>query len=157
MANKVLKESKKSYETKRAMATLKEYRYSGEISSFSRFVLGKENVILSSASVTPFLHVVMKIFSWNIRGLNSLDKQQIIKRWIHSTRPSLGAFIETRVKEPFASSIIQSVVPGWRYETNYIGEEGGRIWVVWDPSLSVVIFRKSEQFVVCAFVGSLIL
>lgn len=91
----------------------------------------------------------MKIFSWNVRGLNSVDRQSVVKTWVRSGCFAVGAFIETRVREGNAGSVVGAVVPGWRCETNYVASEGGRIWVVWEPSVSVMVYSKSEQMVVC--------
>lgn len=91
----------------------------------------------------------MKIFSWNVRGLCSLDRQQVVKSWVRSSRVLIGALIETRVRAEIARAVVAATVPGWRCEMNNFGTEGGRIWVVWDPSLSVVVYKKSSQLVVC--------
>lgn len=91
----------------------------------------------------------MKIFSWNIRGLNSSDRQRTVRSWILSQQPVIGAFLETHVREENASNIVHSVVPGWRCEDNYQEADGGRIWVVWDPNISVLIFKKSAQSITC--------
>lgn len=91
----------------------------------------------------------MKVFSWNVRGLNSSDRQRVVKSWVQSNRFTIGAFIETHVREENAAVVVEAVVAGWRYETNYSRSEGGRIWVVWDPSISRIVYSKSEQMVVC--------
>lgn len=88
-------------------------------------------------------------YSWNVRGLNSTDCQRGVRDWVKSGRFSVGAFIETRVREENAASVVGAVVPGWRYATNYSGSEGGRIWVVWDPAVSVLVYSKPDQMVVC--------
>lgn len=61
--------------------------------------------------LSPYL-VYMKIFSWNIRGINNLDRQRAVRNWINSSRPSVGTFLETHVREENAISIIQAMVPG---------------------------------------------
>ena len=43
--------------------------------------------------------------------------------------------------------VFEAVAPG--VETNYSDTEGGRIWVVWNPVVSVVVYSKSDQMVVC--------
>ena len=91
----------------------------------------------------------MKIFSWNVRGLNSTDRQRVVKEWVRNGRSSVGAFLETHVREENATVIHETVVPGWRCVTNYSGSEGGRIWVVWEPAVSVMVYSKSDQMVVC--------
>ena len=93
--------------------------------------------------------MMMKTFSWNGRGLNSTDRQRVVKDWVRSGRFSVGALIETHVREENVVAVVEAVVPGWSYDTNYSGSEGGRIWVVWDPAISVVVYSKSAQMVVC--------
>ena len=93
--------------------------------------------------------MIMKIFSWNVRGLNSTDRQRVVKEWVRNGRLSVGAFLETHVREEYATVIHETVVPGWRCVTNYSGSEGGRIWVVWEPAVSVMVYSKSDQMVVC--------
>ena len=72
----------------------------------------------------------MKVYSWNIRGLNNSDRHRTVTSWIFSNQPVVGVFLETHVREENANSIVQSVIPGWRFENNYQDAEGGRIWVV---------------------------
>lgn len=91
----------------------------------------------------------MKIFCWNVKGLNSQSRQRVIRSWIGVNKPLIDSVLETRVSVHNASSILQSTFPGWRCENNYEASEGGRIWVVWDPSVSVICFKKSAQMIVC--------
>ena len=65
----------------------------------------------------------MKIFSWNVRGLNSTDRQRVVKDWVRSCRFSVGAFLETRVRHENAAAVFEAVAPGWRYETNFSSTE----------------------------------
>lgn len=45
---------------------------------------------------------------------------------------------------------MNKIIPGWRFEANYSDEaDNGRIVVVWDPLLSVVVYFKSPQIMVC--------
>lgn len=64
-----------------------------------------------------------------------MDRQRDVKNWIRSGSFSVGALLETHVREENSARVIEAVVPGWRFDTNYIGSEVGRIWVVWDPTL----------------------
>lgn len=91
----------------------------------------------------------LKIFSWNVRGFNSSARQSFVKSWLNKNRPLVGSILETRVLEGNAPGIIRSVFPGWRWENNYSFAELGRIWLVWDPAVSVVIYKKSAQFIIC--------
>lgn len=91
----------------------------------------------------------MKIFCWNVRGLNTLSRQRFIRGWIGTNKPLIGSVLETHVSEVNAERILQSTFPGWKWITNYSHSEGGRIWVVWDPSISVFCFKQSAQLVMC--------
>ncbi|XP_009145336.1 uncharacterized protein LOC103869048 [Brassica rapa] len=44
---------------------------------------------------------------------------------------------------------MSALLQGWECVSNYSEVAGGRIWVVWKQSLSVVVFKKSEQMIVC--------
>lgn len=91
----------------------------------------------------------MKIFSWNVRGINSSARQGSVNSWLRKNHPLVGSILETRTKEANAVSIIQSTFPGWRWETNYSHSDLGRIWVVWDPVVSVIIYKTSAQYILC--------
>lgn len=70
----------------------------------------------------------MKIFCWNIRGLNSLSRQVFVRSWVGINKPLIGGILETHVSEDNASSILSSTFPGWKWESNYSSVTGGRIW-----------------------------
>lgn len=93
---------------------------------------------------------IMKVFCWNIRGLNNPSRQRFIRSWIGLNKPVIGSLLETHVSEENAVFVSQSTFPGWRCEFNYNYSELGRIWLVWDPSVSVVCVMKSAQMIVCA-------
>lgn len=58
--------------------------------------------------------------------------------------------METHVAESNAPAILDSTLPSWRLDTNYCCSELGRIWIVWDPSVSVLVFKKTDQLMVCS-------
>lgn len=62
---------------------------------------------------------------------------------------SVGALIETRASEENSASLLSGLLQERGFDSNYSVVAGGRIWVLWDKSLSVVIFSKSEQMIVC--------
>ncbi|XP_024005010.1 uncharacterized protein LOC112082143 [Eutrema salsugineum] len=45
---------------------------------------------------------------------------------------------------------MSSTLPGWCFDNNYSHAENGRIWIVWDPAVSVIIFSKSSQLILCS-------
>lgn len=91
----------------------------------------------------------MKLFSWNVRGLNGVGRQRIVRSWLQSLGSSVGALLETHVQEENFLNVLGAVAPGWRVETNYSEVAGGRIWLLWSSSLSVVVYLKTEQLVLC--------
>ncbi|XP_020881895.1 uncharacterized protein LOC110228556 [Arabidopsis lyrata subsp. lyrata] len=62
----------------------------------------------------------------------------------------VGGILKTHVAEENAASVLAATLPGWRMENNYCCLELGRIWLVWDPSVSVLVFKKSEQMILCS-------
>lgn len=92
----------------------------------------------------------MTIFCWNIRGLNSPSRQRVVRSFIASNKLLVGGILETHVAEENATSVLAATLPGWRMENNYCCSELGRIWLVWDPSVSVLVFKKSEQMILCS-------
>lgn len=91
----------------------------------------------------------MRVFCWNVRGLNSHSRQGTIRKWIGINKPLLGGLLETHIKEDRASTVLAAVCPGWRYDCNYSDSDNGRIVVVWDPAISVITLKKSAQFMLC--------
>lgn len=94
----------------------------------------------------------MKIFSWNIIGINGSGRQRVVSSWLQSLGSSVGALLETHVQEENFLSVLGEVASGWRFESNYSEVAGGRIWFLWRPSLSVVVYLKSDQFILCGVI-----
>lgn len=62
---------------------------------------------------------------------------------------SVGALLETHVHEENFLSVVGAVSPGWRYDSNYSQAAGGRIWLVWNPAVSMIVYLKTEQLILC--------
>jgi len=92
----------------------------------------------------------MMIFSWNIRGLNSQSRQIIVRSWVVSNKLLVGSFLEIHVEKENAATVLASTLPGWRMDNNYWCSEMGRIWLVWDPSVYVLVFKKLQQMILCS-------
>ena len=91
----------------------------------------------------------MIVFGWNIRELNSLSRQRFLRAWMAKNKPVIGGVLETHVSEENAQQVFNRAFPGWRGEMNYEYAENGRIWVVWDPAVSVICLYKSAQIMLC--------
>lgn len=61
----------------------------------------------------------------------------------------MGALLETHVQEENFLSVLRAVAPGWRYDNNYSVASGGRIWLLWSQALSVVVYKRTDQLILC--------
>ncbi|XP_074267357.1 uncharacterized protein LOC141590687 [Silene latifolia] len=60
----------------------------------------------------------------------------------------LFGLIETRVKSINISKVISGLGTGWSYEVNNDIRDGGRIWILWNPSIfNVSIIKKEVQVI----------
>lgn len=91
----------------------------------------------------------MKLFSWNIRGLNSSGRSRVVRDWLNNIGASVGALLETHVQEENFPRVVGAVAPGWRVDHNYSQAVGGRIWLLWSPAVSVVVYKKTDQLILC--------
>lgn len=114
-----------------------------------KFLFGK-----GTFSVTfwrlPLASVYMKIFFWNVRGLCGTDRQRSVRRWVNDNNVSVGTFLETHTRDDNILSVISSTLPGWRFDSNLCQSSGGRIIVVWDPAVLVMVLSRSEQMLFCS-------
>ncbi|CAE6012165.1 unnamed protein product [Arabidopsis arenosa] len=78
------------------------------------------------------------------------NRQRFVRSWVASNNLLVGCLLETHVAEENAGSVLASTIPGWRMDSNYCCSDLGRIWIVWDPSVSVLVFKKSDQFIICS-------
>lgn len=90
-----------------------------------------------------------QFFCWNVRGFNISSHRSGFKKWFKANKPIFGGVIETHVKQPKEKKFINDLLPGWSFEDNYAFSELGKIWVLWDPSVKVVIVAKSLQMITC--------
>lgn len=89
------------------------------------------------------------LFCWNVRGFNISSHRRGFKYWLKNNNNLFGGIIETHVKQMKCNKLISQTLPGWLYETNYEFSELGKIWVVWHPSVKVVVIKKSLQMITC--------
>ncbi|KAG2256827.1 hypothetical protein Bca52824_076121 [Brassica carinata] len=60
-----------------------------------------------------------------------------------------GSSSETHVHESNLHSVLEAMALGWRFDNNYSVASGGRIWLMWSQNLSVVVYLKTEQLILC--------
>ncbi|KAG7543172.1 hypothetical protein ISN45_Aa07g030980 [Arabidopsis thaliana x Arabidopsis arenosa] len=84
---------------------------------------------------------------------DNADVSKESNQWVYASkkmakREEKKLFSKKQGKEN-ADFVMQATFPGWRKSDNYELAENGRIWVVWDPSVSVIVFHKTAQLMVC--------
>lgn len=92
---------------------------------------------------------MLDTFCWNVRGFNNSVRRRNFRKWFKLSKALFGSIVETRVKEHRSNKIIRSSFPGWNAVCNYEFAVLGRIWVVWDPAVSVTVLAKSAQMITC--------
>lgn len=98
---------------------------------------------------TP-LQVMDRILSWNVRGLNSPNKQVDVKKFIQHHSVGLVGLLETKVKASNLGSLYQRVFSGWCFSSNSAFHDGGRVVIAWKPGIfSVNILQASSQAIHC--------
>ncbi|XP_074304861.1 uncharacterized protein LOC141639699 [Silene latifolia] len=80
---------------------------------------------------------------WNIRGLNSLNKQKDIKWCLHQANVDLS-----RVRPGSLNKVVHSLCGGWNYITNHQYHDGGRIRLLWkEEKYNVIVINIDAQFI----------
>lgn len=89
------------------------------------------------------------LFCWNVRGFNKSSHRSGFIKWFKVNKPVFGGIIETHVKQPKEKKFLTELLPGWSFAENYEFSVLGKIWVLWDPSVQVVVLAKSLQMITC--------
>ncbi|XP_074292582.1 uncharacterized protein LOC141619463 [Silene latifolia] len=85
---------------------------------------------------------------WNVRGLNSVNKQKIVKWFIHNKEAGLFGLLETKINGNNVSNISNNMLDGCSVTTNCRLHKGGRVWLLWQPSLfDVMVLQYDAQFI----------
>ncbi|XP_074318568.1 uncharacterized protein LOC141655383 [Silene latifolia] len=83
---------------------------------------------------------------WNVRRLNSLNKQKEIKWFLHNNNVGLFGLVETRVKSINWLKVRNNICSSWTICTNYSFHKGGRVWLMWNPQVfDVDVFDITSQ------------
>ncbi|KAG2251941.1 hypothetical protein Bca52824_082077 [Brassica carinata] len=91
----------------------------------------------------------VKLFFWNVRGINDPDKHRPISDWLYSHRPIFGALLETHIKELCLARVMNSVCHDWHYLSNHLSDEDGRIVIIWKDPAKVTLLAQSRQMIKC--------
>ncbi|XP_018512128.2 uncharacterized protein LOC103853200 [Brassica rapa] len=92
----------------------------------------------------------VKLFFWNVCGLNDPDKHRSFVSWLHFHKPIFGAILETHVKELSLLPLKIKLCPGWKFASNHHSDDDGRIILIWKDPLKIQIVHQSSQSITCA-------
>ena len=92
----------------------------------------------------------VKLFFWNVRGLNDPDKHKPFVDWLQSQKPFFGTLLETHIKEPSLNPILSKLCPGWKFISNNLSDPDGRIVLIWKEPLDMQILFQSRQLLTCS-------
>lgn len=91
----------------------------------------------------------IKLFFWNVRGINDPVKHRPFISWLQCHQPLFGAILESHVKEPFLKPLMSKLCPGWHYCSNHGKDPDGRIILIWKDPIKVQIISQSSQCITC--------
>ena len=78
--------------------------------------------------------MVVRIASWNVKGMCNTLKKTEVKRFIRENSVSFIGVIETQLRKNFVNNVCGDVFDIWEWVTNFVDSaKGCRIVVGWDP------------------------
>jgi len=83
--------------------------------------------------VTGVHRLMDRIVCWNVRGMNSPQKQEDIRLFLHKQSTGMVGFIETKVQEKNISQVAEKVCSNWNWVHNADCMNKGRVLVCWHP------------------------
>ncbi|XP_074289335.1 uncharacterized protein LOC141614488 [Silene latifolia] len=85
---------------------------------------------------------------WNVRGLNSPNKQKYVKWFLQHHDIGLFGLLEMKVKPSSLNRVRDSLCTGWCVSTNSQWHKGGRVWLLWKLHLYQIQFLEyNAQFI----------
>lgn len=74
------------------------------------------------------------IATWNVRGLNSPQKQADLVKWMRWFRVDVLGLLETKLKPKNLECFVNTYFSNWKSINNFDLISSGRILVLWDPT-----------------------
>uniref|UniRef100_A0A803PK94 Endonuclease/exonuclease/phosphatase domain-containing protein n=1 Tax=Cannabis sativa TaxID=3483 RepID=A0A803PK94_CANSA len=88
------------------------------------------------------------IISWNVRGLNSINKQEAMMDVCRIREVGVGALLETKMRGNNVQEMVANKFRGWDSYTSPTIE--GRILIIWKKVFAtVIVIAEANQYVHC--------
>ena len=88
------------------------------------------------------------ILSWNIRGLNSANKQNLVQEMVRRNKIGIGGLLETKLHGNKIGEFMEHKFPNWDYFSSPNTE--GRLLILWRKGIAKVsILEDASQLVHC--------
>ncbi|XP_074292176.1 uncharacterized protein LOC141619040 [Silene latifolia] len=87
---------------------------------------------------------------WNVRGINSVNKQKKVSYFLHTNNVEVFGLLETRVRVNAINKAHQGIGTNWNLVHNTSVHDGGRIWLIWDSGNYTVDIISIEAQVIHA-------
>ncbi|XP_071740185.1 uncharacterized protein [Rutidosis leptorrhynchoides] len=93
----------------------------------------------------------LKIATWNIRGANTLDKQNEVRNLIQTEKLSICAVLETHLKTKTVKDISNYIFGNWDWISNVkYSSNSCRMIIGWDPNkVRVMVIHMNKQATFC--------
>ncbi|XP_062113724.1 uncharacterized protein LOC133824761 [Humulus lupulus] len=90
----------------------------------------------------------INIMSWNVRGMNKVNKQKIILDECTLNKVGLVAFLETKIRGVKLKEVMNTMFYGWEFYSSKIVE--GRILVIWNAKMvQLEVLQESDKLLHC--------
>ncbi|KAK9750135.1 hypothetical protein RND81_02G175700 [Saponaria officinalis] len=85
---------------------------------------------------------------WNVRGLNSPNKEKDLRWHLHKNNVDLCGVVETKVRISSFNKVVVCFALDWEIINNFQHHDGGRIWLMWRKAeFEVDVIFKTEQLI----------
>ncbi|KAK1327171.1 hypothetical protein QJS10_CPA01g01631 [Acorus calamus] len=112
----------------------------------------QQRVAINHSQGPPLFYYFMNCTFWNVRGLNSKEKQLDTKKFLANSNIPIISLVETKVSTVNTLPIQRKILPGYLIHNP---TSSGRIWVCWQPqSVDLTLLMYSEQYVHCKVIPS---
>ncbi|XP_062103916.1 uncharacterized protein LOC133815044 [Humulus lupulus] len=101
-------------------------------------------------STLVVVHLMDKgsLLSWNIRGLNSVNKQSLVQEMFRKNKIGISGLLETKLRGNKIGEFMELKFPNWEFYSSQITE--GRLLITWRKGLAkVIVLEESPQLVHC--------